>query len=364
MDKDFELVNIPGFEDYQIDRYGNLYSKLFKKYMPIYIGTPQAGKHSYKLYTGACYRYITRSRLVAMAFLPLPTLDGEGNYRMYTALYRNGVEGDDHVDNLYWVKKNNPIEYKQPDYDIRENEPILIYYIDKGTTVEYKDSSDFVSKTGYPKEELFRRLSSTFGSIFQDKTMVKYASDPRPFRMDIVDSIKNSYVIKGYTYYLYNYITKKGMTIDNLDDACTIIKVSGNLGKAFIFARYMTYNGYTIIKIPRLCNLENIPMEYRSDLEIIKNFIHIKGKHSPVIAEDESGNKEVFPSIRSFTLKVNGSVATVFRRFEADGRTINYRGYRVTKLSELTDDELITHIKLSDLEKFVTATLRPSMPHT
>lgn len=37
MEKDYELVNIPGFEDYQIDRYGNLYSKLFKKYMPIYI---------------------------------------------------------------------------------------------------------------------------------------------------------------------------------------------------------------------------------------------------------------------------------------------------------------------------------------
>lgn len=119
---------------------------------------------------------ITRHRLMALVFLDYPD-----NCDSLVVNHKDGVPGNDWVDNLEWCTRgqNNTHAYEN---DLKnQHMRVLARNVLTGEVVEYYSISECARRLGYPTDETirFRLNKCAFGVVFQDGYQFKYKSDER-----------------------------------------------------------------------------------------------------------------------------------------------------------------------------------------
>lgn len=176
------FYHIPGFTRFAISRKGELYNVLKKKTVDWYIFSPiperniKGGYRTYRYRLHGLVATMPRHRAMMLTFCEYPD-----NCDSLIVNHKNGVPGDDRLDNLEWMTRgqNNTHAYVA---DLKQqHHRVLCRDVLSGDVIEYYSISECARKLGYPTDETIRRrlTESVFCKVFQDGKQFKYKSDSR-----------------------------------------------------------------------------------------------------------------------------------------------------------------------------------------
>ena len=143
------------------------------------------------LFTGTLlpieHKYIiARHRLLCLTFKDFPD-----NVEKMTVNHKDGVPGNDHLDNLEWATRgeNNLHAYVN---DLKQqHKRVLVRNVITKEVTEYYSICECARALGYATDETIRQrlVTSEFGTVFQEGNQVKYKDDPRDW-IDPEDPVK------------------------------------------------------------------------------------------------------------------------------------------------------------------------------
>ncbi len=193
---------IPGFTRYGIDIDGNLLNverSKYKKWGTTKSFKPKNIKGGYYVASVSICGLssaITRHRTLCLTFKDYPD-----NVDIMTVNHKNGIPGDDRLDNLEWTTKgeNNIHAYVN---DLKgQHKRVLVRDVLSGDVVEYYSIAECARVLGYATDETirYRLYRCEFGSVFQDGKQFKFKSDSRDWVIpeDPLLTVKNAQLVIG-----------------------------------------------------------------------------------------------------------------------------------------------------------------------
>jgi len=178
---------VPGYPRIAISRDGDVLNLRTKKLHTLYVSKGNAEKKitggykdiSTRLIEGSGSLTLGRHRALCLTFKEFPD-----NVDSLVVNHKNGVPGDDWLDNLEWTtrKGNNSHAYAA---GLRtQNRAVLVRNVRTGEIKEYYSLGDCSRESGNPKERTlqYRVSQAEFGQVFEDGTQIKFKDDPRPWR--------------------------------------------------------------------------------------------------------------------------------------------------------------------------------------
>ena len=176
------LFYIPSMTSRCMDVSGNVYCSLTGREKRVSMTKPNLERNirgGYKTFTstfsGHAGRTVGRHRAYCLTFKEYPD-----NVDKLTVNHKNGIAGDDHLDNLEWSTygENNKHAYVN---DLKNQHfRILVRDVLTGEVEEYYSISECSRVLGYATDETIRhRLRCPFGQVFQDGKQFKLKKDER-----------------------------------------------------------------------------------------------------------------------------------------------------------------------------------------
>lgn len=174
---------IPGFTAYAISINGILFSNRTKKIINWYKTKPQIKKNITGGYSinNVWYGFKTFVALSCHRALCLVFKEYPDNVDKMTVNHKNGVPGDDWLDNLEWATRgeNNLHAYVN---DLKnQHKRVLVRDVRTGEVIEYYSISECARQLGYPSGATieFRLNKASFSQVFEDGKQFKLKSDTR-----------------------------------------------------------------------------------------------------------------------------------------------------------------------------------------
>lgn len=177
MDTQNEFRSIPGFPGYIINRDGLLKATECGGEVTWYVSGPtqRGGVGGY--YTASVMnehgkvRWIGRHRLLALAFLGAPD-----NVDKMVINHRNGIPGDDRIENLEWVTRGQNNQHAYDSGLKSDAKPILVKNMISGEVTRYNTIALCARALGYTTGTfIYWRLNKVDGiKRYSDEIMFKY----------------------------------------------------------------------------------------------------------------------------------------------------------------------------------------------
>lgn len=338
-----ELYDIPGYDIYQIDKVGNVYNKSVGKYLK---PTNKAETIvQYSLYNKKQgYRPRNRSKLLALTFCKKP----DPSYKY--VLYHNKVAGDDSVDNLYWSKlpgskKTMSVKYK----NVRPFEPILIKNVITGDIDKHESYLKASEYIGISKSELLRRLNCSFGTIFKDKTMIKYESDNRPFPNYHPEYIASVYSSKIFSITIkgYNHFTGKTWKWDSLNKLFNTCSISYGSLRTYLGTGKIHPNGWELKRY-----IDKTPWRELTEAELIRLYLQGLRNAKPCLLYKD-GKRYIAKSIGRLSKALNLGATTVGARIRRNPKHPFGKNNSFFFIEDMTDQELQQHLTFNELKEIM-----------
>ena len=212
-----KLYDIPNILNYKIDKRGNVFNTITKKYIKP-IKTPR-GYFYYVLYNNKKRISIFRHRLLCIVFKP------NNDKSKNEVDHINGIRGDDRLSNLEWVtRKENVIRYhkNKPKLQLK---PVIVKFCETNKVIEYSSHYEAAKHLGVHRYEILRRVSLGERHMHSDYTFIKWKDNPNEFPN--VDDPKEYRKISARTneIVLYNHITHEFKTFSKMKLACDFLKI-------------------------------------------------------------------------------------------------------------------------------------------
>lgn len=116
-------------------------------------------------------------RALCLVFKPYPN-----NVDSITVNHKNGIPGDDRLDNLEWATYSENSFHAHETGLIKLSTPVLVKDIFKETITEYYSIAECARNLKVNTSAIFNRIQkSEFGKMFSDGTQIKLKSDKRPW---------------------------------------------------------------------------------------------------------------------------------------------------------------------------------------
>ncbi len=162
-DKDFlGYFQIPSFPNYVINETGSVINKLSGQ--PLVGSRNEAGYVHYRLTVGGKALTMGRHRLMGITFKHpgVPVADLVVNHK-------NGIKGDDWLDNLEWTTQKRNIEHAGEIGISPKCIPIEVRCVDTGAVTSYPSFIEYARESGLSKDAIAWRLSIGPTRVFPER---------------------------------------------------------------------------------------------------------------------------------------------------------------------------------------------------
>ena len=132
-----------------------------------------AGYHNYRLATNdGTTMTLGRHRLMAIVFKPI-----ESDICGMVVNHKNGIKGDDWLDNLEWVAPRGNVEHAG-DLGITDKcTPIEVRDVDTGAIYKYPSMAECARVMGVTKDNIAHRLRAGSSRVFPERRQYRLATD-------------------------------------------------------------------------------------------------------------------------------------------------------------------------------------------
>lgn len=215
-DPDFYFV--PGFTRYGIDRLGNLKNLSTNRFITWSVFKGGGKKNitgGYRVTNihsdDGRRRGVSRHRLLALVFI-----HSEIDTSSLTVNHKNGIPGDDRIDNLEWSTRS---ENNQHAYDsgLRPNgtRRVLLRYWKTGETIGFNSISDCSKHLEMPHATLSNRLKRWNGYAYDDGLQLKF--DDESAWVDPCDALRH--IVEQYDVIVIEVKTGRMFVFSTVTDA-------------------------------------------------------------------------------------------------------------------------------------------------
>lgn len=177
---------IPGFDNYLITMTGKLYSKLTNKVVEGSVNPDGYHNHRCVLNDGTTLT-IGRHRLMCIAFKPTDL-----DIRDLIVNHKNGIKGDDWLDNLEWTSYVGNIEHAGLNGLTTKCMPFSVMDVDTGEIVKFPSVVKGCEALRLTKDALLYRLRFDSTRVFPERKQYRlgWEDNPWPINPDPESSIR------------------------------------------------------------------------------------------------------------------------------------------------------------------------------
>lgn len=215
------FYNIPNFDNYCITVNGEILNKTTKLLLK---GSKNpAGYINYRLKHNSGFTLtIGRHRVLCMVFKPLP----ENNYSNLIVNHKNGIKGDDFLDNLEWCTHQENCEHAGRMNLSKKCIPISVKDVDSGEIIKFPSIISCANYLKIHKDSLIYRLRFGENRIFPERKQYRLSHKDDPWYTSSnvdTDLLKNGRSKKVLLRYVK---TGKVKEFKKLSDLAKYLKIS------------------------------------------------------------------------------------------------------------------------------------------
>ena len=222
-------------------------------------------------------RSVSRHRQLCLAFKRLPK-DPE----LYTVNHKNGVPGNDWLDNLEWTTYSENTKHAYSNGLILRNvRPVEVFFPD-GTTCEFASRIEAIEVSGVKETTVDKRLSVTPGRVMSDGYGFRYTDLKEPWHCQAVSLYKAKKV------YLKDHKCGKIYRFSSCIDAADFLNVCENIIYAVVKRQFCMIKHFEV-------KFDDRPWSNYSKLQLKYLEKHWLNKNKPsIIIASRDAEKKIF----------------------------------------------------------------------
>lgn len=161
---------IPGYSNYVVAMDGTVMNRVHG--WVVTGSTNPAGYHNYRLVTNdGTTMTLGRHRLMAIVFKPI-----ESDICGMVVNHKNGIKGDDWLDNLEWVTPRGNVEHAGELGLTDKCTPVEVRDVDTGVIYKYPSVAECARAMGVSKDNIAHRLQVGSSRVFPERRQYRLAS--------------------------------------------------------------------------------------------------------------------------------------------------------------------------------------------
>jgi hypothetical protein len=172
---DFELVKIPGYSSYCVNRMGQVFNVLSQSFLSGSVNP--AGYRNFRLKSDVGYTLTWgRHRLLGYVFIPC-----QGTIEGLIINHKNGIKGDDRLDNLEWVTYQENAEHAGAMGLTSKCLPVSVRNVDTGEVDNYPSIVECARDLGVSKDTINWRVKIGESRVFPERKQYRLFQPDAPW---------------------------------------------------------------------------------------------------------------------------------------------------------------------------------------
>lgn len=278
-----------------------------------------AGYCNYRLTDdqGVCMT-MGRHRLIALAFIPCFS-----NHASMVVNHKNGIKGDDRVENLEWVTPQENVEHAGCLGITDKCTPLYVRDVDTEKIVLYPSATACGRSLGLTKDAILYRLSHSPDRIYPERKQYKAYHNSTPWsNLDNIDHRLAEYG-KSRAVEIRDFSRQQTFLFDRLSDAASFYQVS-----AATMTDWAAKPNQPIL--PGLIQIKFVSDQspWRNVLDPLKELFESSPIRPVVVIDTISENYTIFPSCVDCANSMGLSTTALNYRLKSNGNTIFSDGCR------------------------------------
>lgn len=324
------FYEISGFSNYAISRNGKVINKNTMKFLKG--GRNPAGYFNFTLDDDFKYRYTWgRHRLLAFVFK-----HPNCNTDSLVVNHKNGIKGDDWLDNLEWVTYQGNAEHAGFNGLTNKCQPISVRNIDTGFIVKYPSIVECARTLGMSKDAINYRVKCGETKIFPERLQYRLSHEDCPWFTP--EDIERKMLENGTSrkVMVRNVLTNEVNTFDKLTDLSLYLDVPPPTLTLWLkHSSQPVLPGFIQIKLAEDKN------PWR---EVFNPYLELDaytGSRSVKVINDKTGEFKIFSSCTECCFNMNLKTTTLNYRLKFNGNKVFSDGYRYIYYSDSFNSQIV-----------------------